>query len=155
MSLFSGVGEDRKQDEAGGGEQTGKAGTDRERGTGSSHRQNKRVDMINFLESRRSRVQSRTAHCQRKSRETKGSDGATCWECRDGGTHSRGRERGKENVSGVYGEQEKVEWPFAEGKLCNQLVLTPDESYFCKAGLLSQCSGFKFLPSPGCPLLVF
>lgn len=43
----------------------------------------------------------------------------------------------------------------AEGKLCNQSVLTPDESYFCKAGLLSQCSGFKFLPSPGCPLLVF
>lgn len=63
MSLFSGVGEDRKQDEAGGGEKTGKAGTDRERGTGSSHRQNKRVDMINFLESRRARVQSRTAHC--------------------------------------------------------------------------------------------
>lgn len=43
----SGVGEDRKQDEAGGGKSTGKAGTGRERG------------MISFLESRRVRVQSR------------------------------------------------------------------------------------------------
>lgn len=42
------------------GNRLGKRG---QTGRGSSHRQNKRVDMINFLESRRARVQSRTAHC--------------------------------------------------------------------------------------------
>lgn len=67
----------------------------------------------------------------------------------------RQREEKREGASEVQGEQENVDWPFAEGKLCNQSVFTPDESYLCKAGLLSQCSGFKFLPSPSCPLLGF